>query len=955
MPQPDLSKLSRKVLLIGWDAADWKIINPLLDAGKMPNLEKLVSGGVIGNLATLRPDLSPMLWTSIATGKRPFKHGILGFSEPTPAGDGVRPVTNLARKCRAIWNMLTLCGMRCHVMGWWPSHPVEPINGVMISNQFHSARKPHGEPWPIPPGAVHPQRIIRNLEKLRTHPQDLDPRLVQLFVPKLFEIDQEKDHRIETLAKTMAESITIRDAACAVLHHEPWHFGAVYFDAIDHFCHAFMRYHPPRMDWVPEEDYEIYKHVIEAAYQLHDIHLGMLMKQVPEDGYIMLISDHGFHSDHLRPRTVPNEPAGPAVQHRPYGIFVLHGPDVKTDERIYGASLLDICPTILSIYGLPMGEDMDGKPLVNAFSPSPDVLIIPSWEDATGGPDGSHSEETRLDPVASREALQQLVDLGYIDPIDDDRDKAVANAVRELEYNLGRSYMDASLHAEAIPIFEKLASTWPEQARFGVQLATCLQAVGRLAEAREVIEKAIAAASEDAVKAREELVEWRKSKGEKFDFSTLDEKEQRHLRTLRTRATIDRLSIDYLLGTIHQGEGHHEAALKLFREILKRDKTRTHVYVKIGDTLRALKQFAKAEAAYKQALAIDAELPDAQLGLCRTYLRQRKNLRAAESAMAAAGLRFHNPMAHYILGIALHRLNQLYPAIEALELAVAQNPNFPEAHIRLAYIYSKRLHQPGEAKKHKELAKAARERIRKLKTRDPGKSADKGEFARLAKATDQIGKTALAGEPAKAEDLPETVLVVTGLPRSGTSMMMQMLEAGGVPVLSDGVRTADESNPKGYLEYEKARALRKDKTWVPKAKGKAVKIVAQLLPALPPPDGFRYRVLFMERELEDVVRSQLLMLERQGKKPKGLSEGRLAGTFAGHLRAVKTWLARRKMPVLMLAHADVIDNPASAARTVNRFLGGRLDEKAMAAVVDPSLHRVKGTSEKRGPEQSGSE
>ncbi len=90
-----------KVLLIGWDAADWKVIRPLMDAGKMPNVQRLVAAGASGQIATLHPPLSPMLWTSIATGKRPFKHGIHGFSEPTPDGRGVQPVTNLSRKCES--------------------------------------------------------------------------------------------------------------------------------------------------------------------------------------------------------------------------------------------------------------------------------------------------------------------------------------------------------------------------------------------------------------------------------------------------------------------------------------------------------------------------------------------------------------------------------------------------------------------------------------------------------------------------------------------------------------------------------------------------------------------------------------------------------------------------------------------------------------------------------------
>ena len=102
---------SRKVLLIGWDGADWKVITPLLEEGALPNLERFIDQGVMGNLATLSPSLSPMLWTSIATGQRPFTHGILGFTEPDPQRGGVRPVTNLSRSTRALWNILHQQGM----------------------------------------------------------------------------------------------------------------------------------------------------------------------------------------------------------------------------------------------------------------------------------------------------------------------------------------------------------------------------------------------------------------------------------------------------------------------------------------------------------------------------------------------------------------------------------------------------------------------------------------------------------------------------------------------------------------------------------------------------------------------------------------------------------------------------------------------------------------------------
>src|ERR1700690_3553619 len=159
--------LGRKVLLVGWDAADWKVIHPLMHAGKMPNLQRIVENGVSGQISTLHPPLSPMLWTSIATGKRPFQHGIHGFSEPTPDGRGVQPVTNLSRKTKALWNILNQNDLRSVVIGWGPTPPAEPINGVMISDHYHRARGPIERGWPLPANTVHPPELAEALASLR--------------------------------------------------------------------------------------------------------------------------------------------------------------------------------------------------------------------------------------------------------------------------------------------------------------------------------------------------------------------------------------------------------------------------------------------------------------------------------------------------------------------------------------------------------------------------------------------------------------------------------------------------------------------------------------------------------------------------------------------------------------------------------------------------------------------
>ena len=359
-------RLAKKLLLIGWDAADWKLINPLVDQGQMPALEHMINRGVMGNLATLRPILSPMLWNSIATGKRPDKHGILGFVEPDPGTGKIRPVTSTSRKVKALWNICTQSGLQSHVLGWFAGHPAEPINGVSVSPLYAEPVGPLDQPWPLAADSVHPERVRETLAGYRIHPAQLTAEILP-FVPRAGEVDQEQDHHLESLAKIMAENCSIHNAATWILENEPWDFLAVYYNGIDHFCHAFMDYHPPRRESVPEQKFEIYKDVVNGAYKFHDMMLERLLQLAGPDTTVLLLSDHGFHSDHLRPRYMPKAGAGPAVSHRPFGVICMAGPHIRQDERIYGATLLDITPTVLTLLGLQVGDDMDGRVLVEAF------------------------------------------------------------------------------------------------------------------------------------------------------------------------------------------------------------------------------------------------------------------------------------------------------------------------------------------------------------------------------------------------------------------------------------------------------------------------------------------------------------------------------------------------------------------------------------------------------------
>ena len=924
-----------KVLLIGWDAADWKIIHPLLDGGEMPNLQGLIERGVMGNLATLSPVLSPMLWTSIATGKRAHKHGIHGFSEPNEQGDGVRPITNLGRKTKAIWNILQQNGLKSNVIGWWPSNPVEPISGVMVSDQFHTAIADLDKPWPMRRGTVHPERLAPALAQLRVHPYEIEAAQLLPFVPRAAEIDQDKDKRLLSLAKVLAECASIQAVATGVMQNEPWDLMAVYFDAIDHFCHGFMKYHPPRLPWVPEADFELYQDVINSGYRFHDLMLGAMLHLAGPDVTTIIVSDHGFHPDHLRPRELPNEPAGPAEEHRPFGVFVAAGPGIKHDERVYGASLLDITPTILQLFGLPLGRDMDGKPLVTAFEEPTEPEYIDSW-DRVPGDAGTHPPDQIADPTDAAEALAQLVDLGYIDSPDADRQVAVDNTVRELRWNLARDIKDARRYPEAIEILDELYRRWPEEARFGVAQFHCHLALGHAREARVLLGRIETNKQAAAEAAKQDLEALEKAFEDKAPEDVTDD-DRRKRNRLGKRAGTNQMTLAYLHAQLLVAEGRHGEALERYAEAEQVQlHNRPSLYQAQGDCLIALHRWDQAAERFNKALEIDPINPAASLGLCRIHLARHQWQAALERGLESVSLVFHQPMAHYRVAVALQRLGRGDEARRALETALAQNPVFPAAHVRLARLLE-RDGDPIGAAKHHRLAREARERIRRFRS---GEDLPSQHEARAA--TSEAASLGTLGAPRELGPLEAgEMVIVSGLPRSGTSMMMQMLTAGGLETLTDGERAPDPSNPRGYYEHAGVKGLGSahpdGRAWLDQADGKAVKIIAQLLTHLP--SERKIRVLFMERPLSEVVASQRSMLERLGKAGAETTDQRLARTYLSQVAQVQRILRfhGEHIRCLSVPYADALAEPNLWAGRVNAFLGGTLDETAMAAAVAPQL------------------
>src|SRR6185312_9405208 len=723
---------------------------------------------------------------------------------------------------KAIWNILNQNGKRSVVIGWWPSHPAEPIRGVMVSDHYHRAFRPLDEGWPLTKYAVHPPELAETLADLRMHPDLLVPEMVLPFIPKAAEIDQEKDKRLAGFMRTLCECVSIHSAATWLLDNREWDFFAVYYDAIDHFCHGFMKYHPPRQSWISERDFELYGNVVNMAYQFHDQMLGTLLAKAGDDVTVVLMSDHGFHPDHLRPSAIPDIPAGPAIEHRDFGILAMSGPGIRRDELLHGPSVLDIAPTILTMYGLAVGEDMDGQVLTQAFEEDPAPKFIPSWEDVAGET-GMHPAHTRLDPVAAHEAMEQMIALGYIERPDENREIAVEKTIRELRYNLGESYQDDGRHVEAQEIFRELHGKDRDEQRFAVKLFISCQALGMTGEMREIVDDLDGRRRALYQEAREHLAELKavateraKEKPDADPETLLDEGQKKDLKHWKNLARYQPPVIDYLKAQVLTAEKRYEEALEALGRVRSVDMIRPGLFLQSGELYMKLRRWREAEEVYRKALGTDPDSAAAWAGIARIELRRRRFDEAAQAALDAVQRLYQYPLAHYLLGLALMGRKEFERAVEAFETAISFNPNFPEAHMRLAAVLERKLGDAAGAVEHRRLARQMRRR--------------KGVRRPLVSAAERVEKavgasvSAVPGSGEAAAPLAESLVVVSGLPRSGTSMLMQMLAAGGVPVMSDGLREADEDNPRGYLEYEPVKNLLKDASWLGEGRGKALKI-----------------------------------------------------------------------------------------------------------------------------------
>jgi hypothetical protein len=429
-----------RVILIGIDGADWRTLDALRARGAVPALDRLIRSGVAAPLHSFQPTWSPILWTTIATGVEPERHGVLDFSETplpglscgvqrlrkeprlVPAALGVRaladvlfrlrvlheiPVTSCQRRAKALWNAIGEAGLRVATINWFASWPAEPLAGYVVSDNnpvraaFLAGRHREvletlGSTW----GATHPPELLAELSDLAIPPELDDP--TDLLEQSIFDDLDESERaeleaepgRLRTFRHIQRSDAFAARSALRLLERQELDFLAVYLSGIDNVSHRLGGR----------------TGVVERYYAWTDALIAPILARADEHTTIVLVSDHGW--DYAYPELWGHE-------HAPDGVFVISGPGALRGLRLppeTAPSLYDVAPTVLALLGLPADRAMPGTAVAAALAPEP--LRWAAAERVAYGPYTGprlSSRDARSSAELHEETMEKLRGLGYIE------------------------------------------------------------------------------------------------------------------------------------------------------------------------------------------------------------------------------------------------------------------------------------------------------------------------------------------------------------------------------------------------------------------------------------------------------------------------------------------------------------------------------------------------------------
>ena len=646
----------RRLLLVGLDGLDGSLLHPAIDAGLLPAFADLATRGAMGTLSAGGVAEPAVAWTTLATGVLPEQHGVLDATRFDAVSGELLPVGSRSRRTHALWNLASREGLRSIVVGWPASHPADPVRGAFVSDRFFEVSARFGEPWPILERSLHPASLESELAELRLHPDELGAAEIAPFVPALAEIDQDRDRRLAIVMEALAATVSRHAVATHLLSSMDWSLAAVRYPLADALARWFLPFRSPRIDGVADRDARIYGGVVDAALRLLD---GMLasLRSLAGDATVLVGSPFGMRC--VPGRGMPTgDVGGPVVLRHQHGFVMLAGEGIAADRLLHGAAAIDLVPTALALLGLPVGEDLPGRVLREAFASPPEPRSITSWEALDGDFGRVEGEESVADPDAES-LVRQLVDLGYLDRSVSSERSEQDQRLRE-DRHLALSHLDAQRWSDAIAPLGRIVAARPIDGGCILLLAVCHLIDGDLARCRDLAERAV----------RIEGCEGR-------------------ARMLLAAIAMRERRLDDAVSQLGRAEATGERGLA----------------EKLAYAHLQLQRFEDADRFIAIAFAENPDSPAASIVQALLHLERREDQAAAEAALRATGLVFQWPEAHAVLGVALGRLGHLPEAVLALDRSIAQRPTIL-AHRALAEILERSGWDPELVRRHRETAEA---------------------------------------------------------------------------------------------------------------------------------------------------------------------------------------------------------------------------------------------------------
>ncbi|RMF70771.1 MAG: hypothetical protein D6744_18925, partial [Planctomycetota bacterium] len=417
--------IASPILMIGVDGLEWDLVVELLAAGRMPNLAALIERGAYGYLETFEPTFSPIIWTTIATGRSKEEHGIVDFVQ-TEADGTQHLLTNSDRKVKALWNIASDYGRRVCTVGWWVTYPVEPVNGVMIAqtNTLDDSRKMwKGELVRGKPGQVYPPQrqneVMDLLDDVESHMNQLTRSIFGRFPHPFTQRDRVIWKR--TRWSLRADATYHRIALELVKERPPFDLMMFYVGGTDVVGHRFWDFMKPELyEHKPSpEQIENLGDVVPDYYEYTDKVIGDLVSGMPPETTVIVLSDHGMKPYHEEGRRF-------SAHHydAPPGVLIAAGPYIRrqseqspktltVDDLPTLGGVMDITPTVLAMMRIPLGRDMHGRVLSDLFTPEFDVARQPPPV-ATHDTDEFRNSRPQAPREDESERLDQLRSLGYV-------------------------------------------------------------------------------------------------------------------------------------------------------------------------------------------------------------------------------------------------------------------------------------------------------------------------------------------------------------------------------------------------------------------------------------------------------------------------------------------------------------------------------------------------------------